>query len=575
MLEDSAGFLRQATETLKSDVESAGAQFLVSLLVSNNMLLPFLCNPEFPEAAAIAVARIAMRTYPTADVALARLLAGLVHRQDHDTAQAGRLIRILERISDGARTYSSLARLLRHPDPSLRSKVVLMIGRGSKSVRWVRPRLTDPDSRIRANAVESIWGIDSPEAYDLLASMLHDPNNRVVGNAILGLYLLGDSGMVTLLHGLAAHPAAAFRATAAWAMGESADPRFVELLASMLRDESGLVRKRAFAAIGRLKASAATLAKAPARVLSGRFVDSTDPGWRRIRVAVVSREKSDPGRVLPTQFVLSEGEKPVTAYRVSERRVPDLLAVVLLMPRLPEEAPLWQKAAIDCLPWKRPRDFWARILYQPGPNQAAGAAPGAEDNLKFLSGGDALAAEFGRRGWQPACTDLWHAIWRSIQDDYGAVKGRRHLIVFNGSESSGAPGHSLVQAVKSARATFQVVSTVDNPVLREFCGAVGGTFWSGAPPQAGDLLRSAYLDLTAPYEIAYRPAGQEAERLRVRLCSAEGRGETYFAIPHGGVGIVTAPNADTSPGSDCPGVPRPTESSSPSNPEHPGPVESC
>src|SRR5205085_1468063 len=106
--------------------------------------------------------------------------------------QHARLMEILAAISDGARIFPSLVRLLRHPNPHIRSKAVLMIGRGNRSPKWVRQRLADTDSRIRANAAEALWGVNNDEAREILQSLVHDSNNRVAGNAILGLYRLGD-----------------------------------------------------------------------------------------------------------------------------------------------------------------------------------------------------------------------------------------------------------------------------------------------------------------------------------------------------------------------------------------------
>ena len=108
-------------------------------------------------------------------------------------------------ISDGARIFPFVVRLLRHANPHIRSKAVLMIGRGNHSPRWVRERLADTDPRIRANAAEALWGVETAEARELLQSLVHDSNNRVAGNAILGLYRLGDYSMIPEIAAMARH----------------------------------------------------------------------------------------------------------------------------------------------------------------------------------------------------------------------------------------------------------------------------------------------------------------------------------------------------------------------------------
>ena len=171
------------------------------------------------------------------DVALARSLAdsavgdGAVH-----VADPARLMDILCEIADASRIMPSLMRLMRHPNPYLRSKAVKMIGRGSRSTKWVMGRLSESDPRVRANAIESLWGVDTPEARTLLKFAASDANNRVVGNALLGLYHLGEASVLADVINLAAHESALFRASAAWVMGETGDPRFTDALRRLISE---------------------------------------------------------------------------------------------------------------------------------------------------------------------------------------------------------------------------------------------------------------------------------------------------------------------------------------------------
>ena len=76
--------------------------------------------------------------------------------------------------------------------------------------------LTKRDPRVRANAIEALWGSDSALARGLFREASRDVNNRVAGNALLGLYLLGDTSAVPQILKMAAQPDPLFRATAAW-----------------------------------------------------------------------------------------------------------------------------------------------------------------------------------------------------------------------------------------------------------------------------------------------------------------------------------------------------------------------
>ena len=116
-------------------------------------------------------------------------------------------------------------------------------------------RLGESDPRVRANAIESLWGVDTPEARALLSFAASDANNRAVGNALLGLYYLGEASMLADVVKLAGHESALFRTSAAWVMGETGDPRFTEALRRMISEPDPIVRKRAFAALVQIKAA--------------------------------------------------------------------------------------------------------------------------------------------------------------------------------------------------------------------------------------------------------------------------------------------------------------------------------
>src|SRR5581483_9230448 len=101
--EDRAAFLRGAIQILKTQMDSSGAQYLLSLLIGGGLLLTALCDPALSRDAALAIAREAIRIDPAVDVALARTLADAVAVAG-DTGpndQHARLMEILGAISDG------------------------------------------------------------------------------------------------------------------------------------------------------------------------------------------------------------------------------------------------------------------------------------------------------------------------------------------------------------------------------------------------------------------------------------------------------------------------------------------
>jgi hypothetical protein len=168
--EDGTAFLRGALAILKQQADSPGAHFLVALLTESGLLLSVLADAGLSIETALEIARAAMVHDPLADVALARALVHALAEPGEpvNAEQAARIMEILGEISGGGRIFPSLVRLLRHSNANLRSKAVLIIGRGNHSTRWVRHRLDDTDPRIRANALEGLWGVKTDEARLLL-----------------------------------------------------------------------------------------------------------------------------------------------------------------------------------------------------------------------------------------------------------------------------------------------------------------------------------------------------------------------------------------------------------------------
>ncbi len=250
-------FYSAAVEVLKNQHDSNCGLYLIKLLIGHDLLLDALCDPALSREQAIAVGRAASRIDPMTDVTLAKFLAE--RGASDDTVRPSELMRLMEimvEVSSFARVLPSLKRMSRHPNPHIRSKAVLMIGRGNPASGWLQNRFSEPDPRIRANTVESLWGVDTDEVRALLLAAARDDNTRVAGNALLALYRLGEQSAGPELRKMAENDSAPFRASSAWVMGEIADPQFAGLLARLVGDSSQMVRKRAFSALGKIAAKA-------------------------------------------------------------------------------------------------------------------------------------------------------------------------------------------------------------------------------------------------------------------------------------------------------------------------------
>jgi HEAT repeat protein len=525
-------FYTTSIEILKSAADSRGAQYLVSLLVSNDMLLQALCNTELSREEALSLGRAARRVDPMVDVALARSLAdSAVGDSTIQVADPAKLMDILCEIADPGRIMPSLMRMMRHPNRHLRSKAVKMIGRGSKSTKWVMGRLSESDPRVRANAIESLWGVDSPEARTLLKFAASDANNRVAGNALLGLYHLGEVSVLSDVVNLASHESPLFRASAAWVMGETGDPRFTEALRRLISEPDTTVRKRAFAALAQIRlANGQPQVREKLHVAGRMVVDDSLKGLRRLIVAVAADDMREPPKVGPLQFMLSEGGQHVTSYKISEKPLPEAISVIFVIPRSREAAGgAFFEGVANCLRWKRPSDLWSVLPYiETGDGEPP--PPRDPEPPVFTSNADALKAALQDTPKRLDCTDLWTGVWCATKKDGGQSRGKRHAIVLSSTEEGRIAGHGLIANMQSGRIPVQVIASGPNERLQEFCQRTHTSFRVGAEDEIQAMIEQAYLGLLTRYEIAYQPVVPNAPVLKVRIQTPGGWGETLICV---------------------------------------------
>ncbi len=157
----------------------------------------------------------------------------------------GQALSILEDLGDLTLLVPWLRMLTRHRDERIRSKAVKILCKARPNKELIARQLQSEDPRARANAVEAMWNTETPEALDVFHSALHDPNHRVVANALVGLYIHEEQSAITRITELGNHPSPAFRAAAAWALGQIRDRRGLPALAALAKDASPQVRKGA------------------------------------------------------------------------------------------------------------------------------------------------------------------------------------------------------------------------------------------------------------------------------------------------------------------------------------------
>ena len=237
-----------ASAVLLSEGDKSESQPLVEALAGSVGIVELLSDPEIlAKQPSIDLAQRIAAIDPDLDSKLVRLLTGRgvkgsVPAEGH---AAERILELLGAICASNRVVPMLAHLLRHPNARLRAKVSLLIGRWTRNIRTAEDRLDESDSRVRANAIEGLWGDKTGRAASLLWRAAKDVDNRVVGNALFGLYELKDQNVIPYILTMAGHEKPQFRATAAWTMGQTGDPQFLPALEKLRHDLYAPVRKSA------------------------------------------------------------------------------------------------------------------------------------------------------------------------------------------------------------------------------------------------------------------------------------------------------------------------------------------
>jgi hypothetical protein len=191
-----------------------------------------------------------IREDPLLDVKLARLLPGRQADPQHlDAAVVLRLLDVLDALSPGPRLTMVIGHLTQHADHRIASKAALLIGRRLHSQAWVETQLASSDPRVPANVVEALWGERTALAVRTFRQCLHDENNRVVGNALVGLHLVAEPDLGPRIEQLLKDARPAFRLTGVWVIEKTRDPQYAPWLEAAGTDLDPGVRQAALKAL--------------------------------------------------------------------------------------------------------------------------------------------------------------------------------------------------------------------------------------------------------------------------------------------------------------------------------------
>ncbi len=243
-------------------------RMLGHLLLRQDTLLDRLANPEeSTRAKATELFRRFQKMDASFDVRLARKLpcrGAWSQPGAFDGGRSGRALDILDETSEGRRLLPILGHLPDSQDPRISARATLFVGKRVQSADWTARQLSRSDPRIRANAVEALWGVKTATAMHLFDECVKDPHNRVAGNALVGLHIGGREDAIERVIEMSNDDLPERRITSAWAMGRLAVDGFGERLTEMVRDDDLNVRGMALRALMLIrKTSPAPLEKRP------------------------------------------------------------------------------------------------------------------------------------------------------------------------------------------------------------------------------------------------------------------------------------------------------------------------
>jgi len=246
-------FCNAALTLLESEEDSSALRFMTVKLLRQPRLIEMLSDPvRLDKTASIRLFRLLMQHDRSLDIRLAQSLPDRFGASQIPVTPevCGRALDVLDEVSVGRRIVPILGHLVDHPFPWLSAKATLVVGRRVQSVSWAKRLLTDDrNSRDRANALEALWGLDTQEARALLWEHSLDKNNRVTGNAVFGLHIVGESKAGASVVRMAQRIEPDFRWTSAWLMAKIQRDEHITLLKQMIKDENPGVRRAVLKAL--------------------------------------------------------------------------------------------------------------------------------------------------------------------------------------------------------------------------------------------------------------------------------------------------------------------------------------
>lgn len=222
-----------------------------------------------------------------------------------------RQMEILARCTEPRRLLPILAPVCSHRDSRLRAKAVEITLEMSPNQN-LPIGLDDANSRVRASAIEALWGRTDDHAIALFEKHSQASNHREAVNALLGLHQAGQLKARQGLMNFAFDTDSMFSIAAIWAIGQSRDPRLQRFLQSNLMVWEGQVRQAALRSARQLNQLRKQAESQPELQFVIRDVKRRTASGLQMEALLLDSNGETvkpPESLHPTQFLLREGEQ--------------------------------------------------------------------------------------------------------------------------------------------------------------------------------------------------------------------------------------------------------------------------
>lgn len=364
-------FRAAALDCLRGAEPTPGFPYLTVLLMNERLLVPSLADSALCTTAdAIAIAGAIARIGLAIDAEVARALSAVLKRGGDNAAVILRLLDIIKALGAEEHLIAAQDDLTAHPDERVRSKAAYLLVLATKSPLRVSKALLQKDLRIQANAVEALSELRNPEHRSIFRMAALSTNNRVAGNAVIGLYRIADLESINQILRMAKSADPAFRLTAIWAMGETGDPRFLPYLSREFQTYAdGKIRLAIVRALAHIRRNEKALRDAGEITITPLAASLSSGGSGRLEFALSSSCGAKFSNLQCLDFVITAGGVQPASYTVRRAPEPPVLLIGFILPRItPDEDPYMtgiRTALRRCLARKRESDMWRLERYLP------------------------------------------------------------------------------------------------------------------------------------------------------------------------------------------------------------------